>query len=98
MHYIEERIEKINEDNTMTSDRVLIIDGMAVVNQIDFTPLQTCKDFAMAFVTRLTYMISDYTEVRLIFDRYLQQSLKARTRDKRTSGLQIRYIANNFFL
>ena len=45
----------------------------------------------MAFVNCLEYMVSDYTEVRLIFDRYLHQSPKARTRDKRTAGVQIRY-------
>ena len=62
---------------------------MAVVNKIDFKHLQTCKDFAVAFVNRL---VSDYnTEVRLIFDRYLHQSLKARTTDKRIAGVQIRY-------
>ena len=64
---------------------------MTVVNQIDFKHLQSCNDFAVAFVNRLEYMVSDYTEVRLIFDRYLHQSLKARTRDKRTAGVQIRY-------
>ena len=64
---------------------------MAVVNQIDFKHLHTCKDFAVAFLNRLEYMVSDYTEVRLIFDRYLHQSLKARTIYKRIAGVQIRY-------
>ena len=64
---------------------------MAVANQIDFKTLSTCKDFAMAFVSRIKNMVSRYTEVRLIFDRYLEQSLKARTREARTTGVQIRY-------
>ena len=36
-------------------------------------------------------IVSRYTEVRLIFDRYLEQSLKARIRGARTAGVQIRY-------
>ena len=91
MHYIEDGMDKSKEDSMISSDRVLIIDGMAVVNQIDFKHLETCKDFAVAFVNRLEYMASDYTEVRLIFDRYLHQSLKAKTRDKITAGVQLRY-------
>ena len=31
-------------------------------------------------------MVSRYIEVRLIFDKYLEQSLKARTRETRTAG------------
>ena len=64
---------------------------MAVANQIDFKTLSTCKDFAIAFMSRIGNMVSRYTEVRLIFDRYLEQSLKARIRGARTAGVQIRY-------
>ena len=51
------------EDSIISSDRVLIIDGMAVVNQIDFKHLQTCNDFAVAFVNRLEYMVSDLMKI-----------------------------------
>ena len=64
---------------------------MAVANQIDFKTLSTCKNFAITFVSRIGNMISRYTEVRLIFDRYLEQSLKARTREAGTAGVSIRY-------
>ena len=64
---------------------------MAVANQIDFKTLSTCKDFAIPFMSSIRNMVSRYTEVRLIFDRYLEQSLKARTREARTAGVQIRY-------
>ena len=64
---------------------------MTVANQIDFKTLNTCKDFAIAFMSRIGDMVSRYTEVRLIFDRYLEQSLKVRTRKARTAGVQIRY-------
>ena len=62
-----------------------------MANQIDFKTLNTCKDFAIAFMSRIGNMVSRYTEVRLIFDRYLEQSLKARTRKARTARVQIRY-------
>jgi len=92
MHCIEDCLAKGIEDNMIGSDRVLIIDGMAVVNQINFKHIQTCIGFALAFVSRLEHMVLEYSEVR-IFDRYLQQSLKAKTRNKRTAGVQIRYIS-----
>ena len=64
---------------------------MAVAIQDDFKTLSTCKDFAMAFMSRIGNMVSRYTEVRLIFDRYLEQYLKTRTREARTAGVHIRY-------
>ena len=36
-------------------------------------------------------MSSNYTEVRLLFHRYIRDSLKTRARRKRTSGKEIRY-------
>ena len=64
---------------------------MTVANQIDSKTLSTCKDFGIAFMSRIGNMVFFYTKVRLIFDRYLEQSLKARTREARTAGVQIRY-------
>ena len=37
-------------------------------------------------------MLIGYTKVGLVFDRYVDQSLKERQRDKRTVGIQIRYL------
>ena len=64
---------------------------MAVVNQINLKTLNTCKDFAMGFMSHTGNMVSRYAEIKLIFDRYLEQSLKVRTREARTVGVQIRY-------
>ena len=64
---------------------------MALTNQIDFKTHSTCKNFVMAFMSCIGNMVSPYTEVRLIFDRYLEQSLKARTREAKPAGVQIRY-------
>lgn len=91
MYCVEHGIDKGNDDDHLSSSvRVLIIDGMAVVNKVDMKSLQSCKDFADAFVQRISSTVRGYTEVRLVFDRYIQQSLKSRTRDKRTYGVQIR--------
>lgn len=37
------------------------------------------------------HLIRGFGEVRLVFDRYFQNSLKSRTREKRTSGQGIQY-------
>jgi hypothetical protein len=36
-------------------------------------------------------MVQNFDEVRLVFDRYIKDSLKERTRKKRTSGKEVRY-------
>ena len=76
------------------SCKVLIIDGMALVNDIqkkDESSMKNCQDFADAFIRRLDRESSTYSEVRLIFDRYLTSSLKEKTREKRTAGNEIKY-------
>ena len=87
---MEDDVESDIEIDTDT-DKVLIIDGIVVANQIDFKTHSTCKDFARAFMSRIGNLVSRFAEVRLIFDRYLEQSLIARTREARTAGVQIRY-------
>lgn len=88
--------EQSNSTETVVDEpyKILIIDGMAMVNQINFTGLQTCKDFSNRFIKKLDFSTKDYHEVRLVFDRYVAKSLKSRTRDKRTAGVQIRYVDN----
>ena len=44
-----------------------------------------------AFIRKLDKPAERFSEVRLIFDRYLAASLKEKTRDKRTAGKQIKY-------
>ena len=46
--------------------------------------------FASTFQDRIK-MASNYAEVRLVFDRCIIDSSKARTRSKRTSGKEIRH-------
>ena len=84
----------MNVADDAESYRVLIIDGMALVNAIqkkDETSIKTCQDFADAFIRRLDREAGTCSEVRLIFDRYLTSSLKEKTREKRTAGNKIKY-------
>ena len=75
-------------------NKVLIVDGMALVNAIqmkDESSMKNCQEFAEAFIRRLGSEASSYSEVRLIFDRYLTTSLKEKTREKRTAGNEIKF-------
>ena len=84
LHCIEDYVESYIEIDTNTN-KLLITDGMTVANQTDSKTLSTCQDFEIAFMSRIGNMVSCYTKVRLIFDRYLEQALKARTREARTA-------------
>ena len=68
--------------------KVCIIDAMAIVQAIKKGPsMLNCFDFAQAFVRIICSMLSGYDEGRVIFDRYLNNSLKAQTRGKRSGGV-----------
>ena len=78
--------------NPTPRNKVLIIDGMALVHAIQkTTTMLTCKDFADAFVQKLIVTSESYNEIRLVFDRYIEQSLKAKMRKKRTGGKEKYY-------
>ena len=63
--------------------QMIIIDGMALVNAIPKTErIKTCKDF----LDQLSNMADEYDEVRLVFDRYINSSLKEQMKRKRTKG------------
>ena len=73
---------------------MLLIDGMALVNTVqkkDENAMKTCKDFADAFLRKLGKESEGFSEVRLLFDRYLAGSLKEKTRETRTAGKEIKY-------
>ena len=68
--------------------KVCIIDAMAVVQAIKKGPsMLTCLDFASAFVRSIRKIIFGYDESCVIFDRYIDNSLKAQTRGKRSAGI-----------
>ena len=70
-------------------DRVVIIDAMAIVQEIKKTPtMKTMTDFSAVFCKKIERRSKDCTETRVIFDEYLVNSLKNKTRAKRATSLQ----------
>ena len=62
-----------------------MVDAMAVLQSMKTTATMcTLADLKEAFVRRIENMITGFNEGRIIFDRYLEQSLKNKTRQKRT--------------
>ena len=95
---IVQEIEKQYPDINITSfredsDSVLIFDGMAIANRISIQKcqLKTCNEFANKFIDIILKESKLFSEVRVIFDRYDEKSLKSKTRATRTSGIQIQY-------
>ena len=65
-----------------------IIDAMSVVLAIKKSlSMVSCSVFAHAFVRSIHKIMSGYTEGRVIFDRYIDNSLKVQTRGKRSAGV-----------
>ena len=53
--------------------------------------IKTCSDFAQVFLDHLSNIPTNYDEVRFVFDRYLNTSLKEQMRRKRTKGISTYY-------
>ena len=80
------------ETNQPPVYRVIIIDGMVVVNSVTKTSnIKTCQDFADSFLAIICNMAANCDEVRLVFDRYMQTSLKEQMRAKQTKGKSTYY-------
>ncbi len=61
---------------------------MAVVQTLKKnSKTKTIADLTLQFVKKITRIIKDYKEARIIFDRYVEQSLKEKTRAKRATSL-----------
>ena len=76
--------ETANESSTY---RVIVNDGMAVANFVIKTEqMKTCQHFADSFLGIICHMAEKYDEVLLVFDRYIETSLKEQMRTKRTKG------------
>ena len=70
-----------NEKNS-----VIIFDGIAIVNSISIENLKfikTCEDFANLFTNQVIDESQQFSEIRVIFDLYLDVSLKSKTRNDR---------------
>jgi len=65
---------------------------MALVNSVSKTDqMKTCDDFAQAFIERMSTISANYDEVTVVFDKYIDSSLKNGMRQKRTKGKSTYY-------
>ena len=67
---------------------------MAIVNSISIESskfIKTCQDFTNVFSNQIIDESQRFSEIRVIFDLYLDISLKAKTRNDRTNSSQIKY-------
>lgn len=90
MHAIEgvesQSIEPAPCLNTAGLPRVLVVDAMAVLQSMKKTSsMRSLADLQEAFIKRIEWMLNGYSEGRIVFDRYLDQSLKNKTRQKRAT-------------
>ena len=66
--------------------KVLIIDAMAVLQCMKKNnAMQKLSDLQDTFNKSIQNMVSGYDEVRVVFDRYMDQLLKNKTRQKRAT-------------
>jgi hypothetical protein len=71
-------------------ESVLIIDAMCVVQSFKVAKdIQSASKLADLFVTKIRSMAANYKEVRVLFDRYLDVSLKHMTRTQRVSKMPL---------
>ena len=67
-------------------DRALVVDAMAVLQSMKKTlTMRTHADLKETFVKRIENLLNGFNEGRIIFDRYLDQSLKNKTRQNRAA-------------
>ena len=79
-------IPRDERETTDRSPRVLIIDAMAVVQCIKKTPIMTSiRHLKTACTAIIERVVIEYMEVRVIFNRYVEVSLKENTRKKRVT-------------
>ena len=83
----EPRLDHVQSSFECPAYRVLIINGMAVVNSvIKNEKIKTCLNFLESFLAMICKITANYDEIRLVFDRYVPSSLKEQMRSKRTKG------------
>ena len=73
---------------------VIIFESMAIVNSIsneNLKYIKTCEDFVNVFTNQIIDESQQFSEIRVIFDLYLNIFLKAKTRNGRTNSTQTQY-------
>ena len=71
--------------------KVMIIDGMAIVNRINLSKIKNCQEFAESFINIVLHEATGCDEIRVVFDCHIEDSLNAQTRSKRTGNLLVHY-------
>ena len=74
------------EEFSSNAREVAVIDGMAIVNNINITngQISNCDDLAKCFTDRTTNKTEDCGELSVGFDKHNPHSLKNNTRSNRT--------------
>ena len=90
---VEENEESVEESSSNRARKVIIFDGKAIVNRVNIRKqkIENCAEFAEQFVNIIKREASGFDELRIVFDRYEEKSLKANTRAKRTRGVSVQY-------
>ena len=74
-------------ENKNVNEAAIIFDGMAVLQSMKKTSSMTrSSHLKLAFVKRIKTLIKGYTQGRVIFDRYLDVSLKEKARAKQAAS------------
>ena len=77
--------EDIRPDSS--SNRVIIIEAMAILQGMKKTSgMTTIGHLKKAFLDKIMRLSNDYDETRLIFDHYIENSLKSNTRTSRAAS------------
>ena len=98
MHALEDKapeMEMTVEEESLSESNlnVVIYYGMALVNKLEIgKDVKTCKELKPIFADRLVKESEDFNEVQLVFDRYIEGSLKECRREKKSGGKATRYI------
>ena len=106
LHRLGDMITNIDEIHTdpvveTCSRKIITFESMALVNAIKKSgDIETCSDLANTFVNMLINRSRGFDEVRLVFDRYVENSLIEQMRVKRTHGkstIMYRLLSGIFF-
>ena len=97
---VTDAIRKLHNDdfediqvNDGSRHKEIIFNGMAVVNTINMkkSKLKNCRDFSIAFINIIMHESTGCDGIRVIFDRYIDKSLKTHTRNIWTHGVPVQY-------
>lgn len=78
-------LEKVQEVQTQIT--VAIIDGMAESQSLKLKQAATCSDLADQFCDKIFTKCRTFSELHVVFDTYMDNSLKAAERLRRQKGI-----------